>query len=51
LKPSAKTSGQQVNQFVWADIVDTKKHSQLTSLPADAEATGLSVLDNLNGRS
>ncbi len=42
-------SGQHVNNFVWAYNVDTKKLSRLMSMPAGAEATGLSVVDNLNG--
>jgi len=42
-------SGQHVNNFVWAYNVDTKKLSRLISMPAGAEATGLSVVDNLNG--
>ena len=42
-------SGQHVNNFVWAYNVDTKKLSRLMSMPAGAEATGLSVVDDLNG--
>jgi len=42
-------SGQHVNNFVWAYNVDTKKLSRILSVPAGAEATGLDVVDNLNG--
>jgi len=42
-------SGQHVNNFVWAYNVDTKKLSRILSVPAGGEATGLEVLDNLNG--
>ncbi len=42
-------SGYHVNNFVWAYNVDTKKLSRLVSMPAGAEATGLGVVDDLNG--
>ena len=42
-------SSQHVNNFVWAYNVDTKKLSRLMSMPAGAEATGLGVVDDLNG--
>ncbi|MET0519008.1 MAG: alkaline phosphatase PhoX [Burkholderiaceae bacterium] len=42
-------SSNHVNNFVWAYTVDTKKLSRLMSMPAGAEATGLSVVDDLNG--
>ncbi|MFG6449075.1 PhoX family protein [Roseateles sp. BYS180W] len=42
-------SGQHVNNFVWAYNVDTKQLSRLMSMPAGAEATGLGVVDDLNG--
>ena len=42
-------SSQHVNNFVWAYNVDTKQLSRLVSMPAGAEATGLSVVDDLNG--
>jgi hypothetical protein len=42
-------SGTHVNNFVWAYNVDTKKLSRIASMPSGAEATGLSVVDNLNG--
>ncbi|MEO1767418.1 PhoX family protein [Thiobacter aerophilum] len=38
-----------VNNFVWAYNVDTKKLARILSLPAGAEATGLKVIENLNG--
>ncbi|MEO3712287.1 PhoX family protein [Roseateles flavus] len=42
-------SSQHVNNFVWAYNVDTKQLSRLVSMPAGAEATGLGVVDDLNG--
>lgn len=42
-------SGQHVNNFVWAYNVDTQKLSRILSVPAGGEATGLEVVDNLNG--
>lgn len=42
-------SGTHVNNFVWAYNVDTKQLNRLMSMPAGAEATGLGVVDNLNG--
>ena len=38
-----------VNNFLWAYNVDTKKLSRLMSMPSGAEATGLGVVDDLNG--
>jgi len=42
-------SGTHVNNFLWAYNVDTKKLSRIMSMPAGAEATGLHVVDDLNG--
>ncbi|WP_295749752.1 alkaline phosphatase PhoX [Undibacterium sp.] len=42
-------SGYHVNNFLWAYNVDTKILSRLMSMPAGAEATGLHVVDDLNG--
>ncbi len=42
-------SGTHVNNFVWAYNVDTKQLSRLMSMPSGAEATGLGVVDNMNG--
>ena len=42
-------SSMHVNNFLWAYNVDTKKLSRLMSMPAGAEATGLHVVDDLNG--
>jgi len=42
-------SGTHVNNFVWAYHVDTKQLSRLMSMPSGAEATGLGVVDDLNG--
>jgi hypothetical protein len=42
-------SSYHVNNFLWAYNVDTKKLTRVASMPAGAEATGLSVVDNLNG--
>lgn len=42
-------SGYHVNNFVWAYNVDTKTLSRLVSMPSGAEATGLGVVDDLNG--
>ena len=42
-------SSTHVNNFLWAYNVDTKKLSRLMSMPAGAEATGLHVVDDLNG--
>lgn len=42
-------SGTHVSNFLWAYNVDTKKLSRLMSMPAGAEATGLHVVDDLNG--
>ncbi len=42
-------SGSHVNNFLWAYNVDTKQLSRLMSMPAGAEATGLHVVDDLNG--
>jgi secreted PhoX family phosphatase len=42
-------SGQHVNNYLWAYNLDTKKLSRIMSIPAGAEATGLQVVENLNG--
>jgi len=42
-------SSTHVNNFIWAYNVDTKKLSRLASMPSGAEATGLGIIDNLNG--
>ncbi|MES2361075.1 MAG: alkaline phosphatase PhoX [Pseudomonadota bacterium] len=42
-------SGSHVNNFLWAYNIDTKELSRLMSMPAGAEATGLHVVDELNG--
>lgn len=42
-------SGYHVNNFVWAYNVDTKVLSRLMSMPSGGEATGLHVVDDLNG--
>jgi secreted PhoX family phosphatase len=42
-------SSTHVNNFVWAYNVDTKQLSRLMSMPSGAEATGLGVVDDLNG--
>jgi len=42
-------SSTHVNNFLWAYNVDSKKLSRLMSMPSGAEATGLHVVDDLNG--
>ncbi|MDI1244921.1 MAG: DUF839 domain-containing protein, partial [Rhodoferax sp.] len=42
-------SSTHVNNFVWAYHVDTHQLSRLMSMPSGAEATGLGVVDDLNG--
>ncbi len=42
-------SSYHVNNFVWAYNVDTKALTRLVSMPSGAEATGLGVVDDLNG--
>lgn len=42
-------SSTHVNNFVWAYNVDTKQLSRVMSVPSGAEATGLGVVDNMNG--
>ena len=37
------------NNYVWAFNVDTRKLSRILSVPMNAEATGLQVVDNANG--
>jgi len=37
------------NNYVWAFNVDTRKLSRILSVPMNAEATGLSVVEDLNG--
>lgn len=42
-------SSYHVNNFVWAYNVDTKALTRIVSMPSGAEATGLGVVDDLNG--
>jgi secreted PhoX family phosphatase len=42
-------SGMHANNYLWAYNVDTKKLSRIMSVPAGGEATGLQVVDDLNG--
>ena len=42
-------SSTHVNNFIWAYNVDTQKLSRIASMPSGAEATGLGVIDDLNG--
>jgi secreted PhoX family phosphatase len=42
-------SSTHVNNFIWAYNVDTKKLSRIASMPSGAEATGLGLIDDLNG--
>lgn len=42
-------SSTHVNNFLWAYNVDTRQLSRLMSMPSGAEATGLHVVDDLNG--
>jgi secreted PhoX family phosphatase len=42
-------SGTHVNNMLWAYHVDTKALTRLATMPAGAEATGLHVVDDLNG--
>jgi secreted PhoX family phosphatase len=42
-------SGSHVNNFLWAYNVDTKMLERIMSMPAGGEATGLHVVDDLNG--
>ena len=42
-------SSTHVNNFLWAYNVDSKRLSRLMSMPSGAEATGLHVVDDLNG--
>ena len=42
-------SSYHVNNFLWAYNVDTKVLSRVASMPSGAEATGLGVVDDLNG--
>ncbi|MFC5523564.1 PhoX family protein [Polaromonas jejuensis] len=42
-------SSTHVNNFLWAYNVDTRELSRLMSMPSGAEATGLHVVDDLNG--
>ena len=42
-------SGMHVNNYVWAYNVDTRKLSRILSVAAGAEATGLGVVENMNG--
>jgi secreted PhoX family phosphatase len=42
-------SSTHVNNFIWAYNIDTKKLSRIASMPSGAEATGLGIIDDLNG--
>jgi secreted PhoX family phosphatase len=42
-------SSMHVNNMLWAYNVDTKALTRLATMPAGAEATGLHVVDDLNG--
>ncbi|MGE4501782.1 MAG: PhoX family phosphatase [Thiomicrospira sp.] len=42
-------SGTHVNNFVWAYNVDTQKLTRILTLVAGAEATGLQVVEDMNG--
>ncbi len=42
-------SSTHVNNMLWAYNVDTKSLTRLATMPAGAEATGLHVVDDLNG--
>ena len=42
-------SSTHVNNFVWAYHVDTQHLARVMSMPVGAEATGLGVVDDLNG--
>ena len=42
-------SAYHVNNFIWAYNVDTKLLTRIASMPSGAEATGLGVVDDLNG--
>jgi secreted PhoX family phosphatase len=45
----AEDSDLHVNNFTWAYSIDTKKLSRINSVPTGGEATGLQILDDLNG--
>ncbi len=42
-------SGNHVNNYVWAYNVDSKTLTRILSTAAGAEATGLQIVDNMNG--
>jgi hypothetical protein len=42
-------SATHTNNYVWAYNIDTKKLSRIQSVPSGAEATGLQIVENLNG--
>ncbi|MBK7000535.1 MAG: DUF839 domain-containing protein [Rhodoferax sp.] len=42
-------SSRRNNNYVWAFNIDTRKLSRVLSVPMNAEATGLNVLENVNG--
>ncbi|WP_223067543.1 alkaline phosphatase PhoX [Paenibacillus caui] len=42
-------SGKHANNYVWAYNIDTHRLSRILSTPSGAEATGLQVVDDLNG--
>jgi hypothetical protein len=44
-------SGMHANNYLWAYNVDTKKLSRILTVPAGAEATGLQMVENMNGYS
>lgn len=47
----SEDSGMHENNFAWAYNVDTKKLSRIASVPDGGEATGLQMINNLNGHS
>ncbi|MHB1229227.1 MAG: alkaline phosphatase PhoX [Halothiobacillus sp.] len=42
-------SGNHVNNYVWAYNVDTRQLSRILNVAAGAEATGLQIVDSMNG--
>jgi uncharacterized protein len=47
----SEDSGMHTNNFAWAYNVDTKKLSRIASVPDGGEATGLQMINDLNGHS
>ncbi|AGK52142.1 PhoX family protein [Bacillus sp. 1NLA3E] len=47
----AEDSDMHKNNFAWAYNIDTKKLSRIASVPDGGEATGLQMVNNLNGHS